>query len=309
MKNKIRLLLIFTFLIIFSYTLLSNKYLGDVEYMNYAYNNYFSEYSLEFKNDDKLDQFIQSLINDKKDISISSVDLKNNIIKIASYNESFKPKIVKGRYFNTDDNNACIVCENGLYKIGDYYKIDSIEYKIIGLYKEMHLSSDNLVFVNLCDVDYKNSPIIKIDFNEDNLYKAASTNPNLTVVNNDYVSFNNYLPQRVIFIMIHILFCLSVLVIMSFYVEEKKEEIKLKYIFGFSYTKIYFDIFIKVFIYISLSWIIAFVFIRGTFSTVLYLLLAYGLCGMSLLPPLNQCIKEIKMEKTYEWIKDKFIKV
>ena len=271
MKNKIRLLLIFTFLIIFSYTLLSNKYLGDVEYMNYANNNYFSEYSLEFKNDDKLETFIHNLINDKKDISISSVDLKNNIIKIASYNESFKPKIVKGRYFNTDDNNACIVCENGLYKIGDYYKIDGIEYKIIGLYKEMHLSSDNLVFVNLCDVDYKNSPIIKIDFNDNNLYKVASTNPNLTVVNNDYVSFNNYLPQRVIFIMIHILFCLSVLVIMSFYVEEKKEEIKLKYIFGFSYTKIYFDIFIKVFIYISLSWIIAFVFIRGTFSTVLYL--------------------------------------
>ena len=300
MKNKIRLLLIFTFLIIFSYTLLSNKYLGDVEYMNYANNNYFSEYSLEFKNDDKLETFIHNLINDKKDISISSVDLKNNIIKIASYNDSFKPKIVKGRYFNTDDNNVCIVCENGLYKIGDYYKIDGIEYKVIGLYKEMHLSSDNLVFVNLCDVDYKNSPIIKIDFNEDNLYKAASTNPNLTVVNNDYVSFNNYLPQRVIFIMIHILFCLSVLVIMSFYVEEKKEEIKLKYIFGFSCTKIYFDIFIKVIIYISLSWIIAFVFIRGTFSTVLYLLLAYVLCAMSLLPPLNQCIKEIKMEKTYE---------
>lgn len=300
MKNKIRLLLIFTFLIIFSYTLLSNKYLGDVEYMNYANNNYFSEYSLEFKNDDKLETFIHNLINDKKDISISSVDLKNNIIKIASYNDSFKPKIVKGRYFNTDDNNVCIVCENGLYKIGDYYKIDGIEYKIIGLYKEMHLSSDNLVFVNLCDVDYKNSPIIKIDFNEDNLYKAASTNPNLTVVNNDYVSFNNYLPQRVIFIMIHILFCLSVLVIMSFYVEEKKEEIKLKYIFGFSCTKIYFDIFIKVIIYISLSWIIAFALIRGTFSTVLYLLLAYVLCAMSLLPPLNQCIKEIKMEKTYE---------
>ena len=176
MKNKIRLLLIFTFLIIFSYTLLSNKYLGDVEYMNYANNNYFSEYSLEFKNDDKLETFIHNLINDKKDISISSVDLKNNIIKIASYNDSFKPKIVKGRYFNNDDNNVCIVCENGLYKIGDYYKIDGIEYKIIGLYKEMHLSSDNLVFVDLSDVDYKNSPIIKIDFNEDNLYKAASTN-------------------------------------------------------------------------------------------------------------------------------------
>ena len=309
MKNKIRLLLIFTFLIIFSYTLLSNKYLGDVEYMNYANNNYFSEYSLEFKNDDKLETFIHNLINDKKDISISSVDLKNNIIRIASYNESFKPKIVKGRYFNNDDNNACIVCENSFYKIGDYYKIDGIEYKVIGLYKEMHLSSDDLVFVNLCDVDYKNSPIIKIDFNDNNLYKVASTNPNLTVVNNDYVSFNNYLPQRVIFIMIHILFCLSVLVIISFYVEEKKEEIKLKYIFGFSCTKIYFDIFIKVFIYISLSWIIAFVFIRGTFSTVLYLLLAYLLCSMSLLPPLNQCIKEIKLEKTYEWIKDKSIKI
>ena len=309
MKNKIRLLLIFTFLIIFSYTLLINKYLGDVEYMNYANNNYFSEYSLEYKNDDKLETFIHNLINDKIDITISSVDLKNNIIRIASYNESFNPKIVKGRYFNNDDNNACIVCENSFYKIGDYYKIDGIEYKVIGLYKEMHLSSDDLVFVNLCDVDYKNSPIIKIDFNEDNLYKAASTNPNLTVVNNDYVSFNNYLPQRVIFIMIHILFCLSVLVIISFYVEEKKEEIKLKYIFGFSCTKIYFDIFIKVFIYISLSWIIAFVFIRGTFSTVLYLLLAYLLCSMSLLPPLNQCIKEIKLEKTYEWIKDKSIKI
>lgn len=300
MKNKIRLLLIFTFLIIFSYTLLSNKYLGDVEYMNYANNNYFSEYSLEFKNDDKLETFIHNLINDKKDISISSVDLKNNIIRIASYNESFKPKIVKGRYFNNDDNNACIVCENSFYKIGDYYKIDGIEYKVIGLYKEVHLSSDDLVFLKLSDIDYKNSSIIKIDFNDNNLYKIASTNPNLTVVNNDYVSFNNYLPQRVIFIMIHILFCLSVLVIMFFYVEEKKEEIKLKYIFGFSYTKIYFDIFIKVFIYISLSWIIAFVFIRGTFSTVLYLLLAYVLCAMSLLPPLYQCIKEIKMEKTYE---------
>ena len=165
MKNKIRLLLIFTFLIIFSYTLLSNKYLGDVEYMNYAYNNYFSEYSLEFKNDDKLDQFIQSLINDKKDISISSVDLKNNIIKIASYNDSFKPKIVKGRYFNTDDNNVCIVCENGLYKIGDYYKIDGIEYKVIGLYKEMHLSSDDLVFLKLSDIDYK-MPICLVIGNE-----------------------------------------------------------------------------------------------------------------------------------------------
>lgn len=300
MKNKIRLLLIITFLIIFSYTLLSNKYLGNIEYMNYANNNYFSEYSLEFKNDDKLETFIHNLINDKKDISISSVDLKNNIIKIASYNESFKPKIVKGRYFNTDDNNVCIVCENGLYKIGDYYKIDGIEYKVIGLYKEMHLSSDNLVFVDLSDVDYKNSPIIKIDFNDNNLYKAASTNPNLAIVNNDYVSFNNYLPQKVIFMMIHILFCLSVLVIMSFYVEEKKEEIKLKYIFGFSYIKIYLDIFIKVIIYISLSWIIAFALIRGTLSTVLYLLLAYLLCAMSLLPPLNQCIKDIKLEKTYE---------
>ena len=300
MKNKIRLLLIFTFLIIFSYTLLSNKYLGDVEYMNYANNNYFSEYSLEFKNDDKLETFIHNLINDKKDISISSVDLKNNIIKIASYNESFKPKIVKGRYFNTDDNNVCIVCENGLYKIGDYYKIDGIEYKIIGLYKEMHLSSDNLVFVNLSDADYKNSPIIKIDFNDNNLYKVASTNPNLAVVNHDYVSFNNYMPQRVIFIMIHILFCLSVLVIMSFYVEEKKEEIKLKYIFGFQYTKIYLDIFIQLLIYISLSWIIAFVIFKGSLSAVLYLLLAYMLCAFSLLPPLNQCIKDIKLEKTYE---------
>lgn len=300
MKNKIRLLLIFTFLIIFSYTLLSNKYLGDVEYMNYANNNYFSEYSLEFKNDDKLETFIHNLINDKKDISISSVDLKNNIIKIASYNDSFKPRITKGRYFNNNDDFVCIVCENSFYKIGDYYKIDGIEYKIIGLYKEMHLSSDNLVFVNLSDTDYKNSPIIKIDFNDNNLYKVASTNPNLAVVNHDYVSFNNYMPQRVIFIMIHILFCLSVLVIMSFYVEEKKDEIKLKYIFGFSYTKIYLDIFIKVIIYISLSWIIAFALIRGTLSTVLYLLLAYLLCAMSLLPPLNQCIKEIKMEKTYE---------
>lgn len=74
-KNKIRLLLIFTFLIIFSYTLLSNKYLGDVEYMNYANNNYFSEYSLEFKNDDKLETFIHNLINDKKDIWLNINDI------------------------------------------------------------------------------------------------------------------------------------------------------------------------------------------------------------------------------------------
>lgn len=78
---------------------------------------------------------------------------------------------MKGRYFNTDDNNVCIVCENGLYKIGDYYKIDGIEYNIIGLYKEMHLSSDDLVFLKLSDIDYKNSSIIKIDFNDNNLYK------------------------------------------------------------------------------------------------------------------------------------------
>ena len=258
MKNKIRLLLIITFLIIFSYTLLSNKYLSDIKYMDYANNDYFSEYSLDFKNDANLEKYVQNLINDNKEISISSVDMKSKIIRIAAYNDSFKIKIVKGKFYDNDDA-SCVICENSSYKIGDYYKIDDKEYKIVGLFKETGLSSDDLVFVNMNVDDYKNSSIIRIDFNDVNLYKVALTNPNLSVVNNDYVAFNNYLPQRVVFFMIHVLFCLSVLVIMYFYTEEKKEEIRLKYIFGFSLTKIYLDIYINVILYVSLSWIIAFV--------------------------------------------------
>ena len=299
MKNKIRLLLIFTFLLIFSYTLLSNKYLSDIKYMDYANNNYFSEYSLDFKNDVDLEKYIQNLINDNKEISISSVDMKSKIIRIAAYNNSFKAKIVKGKFFDNDDA-SCVVCENSSYKIGDYYKIDDKEYKVVGLFKETGLSSDDLIFVNMNVNDYKNSSIIRIDFNDVNLYKVALTNPNLSVVNNDYVAFNNYLPQRVVFFMIHILFCLSVLVIMYFYTEEKKEEIRLKYIFGFSLTKIYLDIYTNVILYISLSWIIAFGIFRGSIISVLYLLLSYILCAISLFIPLKQCIKDIKREKTYE---------
>ena len=299
MKNKIRLLLIITFLIIFSYTLLSNKYLSDIKYMDYANNDYFSEYSLDFKNDVDLEKYIQNLINDNKEISISSVDMKSKIIRIAAYNNSFKIKIVKGKFFDNDDA-SCVVCENSSYKIGDYYKIDDKEYKIVGLFKETGLSSDDLVFVNMNVDDYKNSSIIRIDFNDVNLYKVALTNPNLSVVNNDYVAFNNYLPQRVVFFMIHVLFCLSVLVIMYFYTEEKKEEIRLKYIFGFSLAKIYSDIYINVILYVSLSWFIAFVIFRGSIISVLYLLLSYMLCAISLFVPLKQCIKDIKREKTYE---------
>ena len=299
MKNKIRLLLIITFLIIFSYTLLSNKYLSDIKYMDYANNDYFSEYSLDFKNDVNLEKYIQNLINDNKEISISSVDMKSKIIRIAAYNNSFKAKIVKGKFFDNDDA-LCVVCENSSYKIGDYYKIDDKEYKVVGLFKETGLSSDDLIFVNMNVNDYKNSSIIRIDFNDVNLYKVALTNPNLSVVNNDYVAFNNYLPQRVVFFMIHILFCLSVLVIMYFYTEEKKEEIRLKYIFGFSLTKIYSDIYINVILYISLSWIIAFGIFRGSIISFLYLILAYILCAISLFIPLKQCIKDIKREKTYE---------
>lgn len=299
MKNKIRLLLIITFLIIFSYTLLSNKYLSDIKYMDYANNDYFSDYSLDFKNDANLEKYIQNLINDNKDISISGVDMKSKIIRIAAYNNSFKIKIVKGKFFDNDDA-SCVVCENSSYKIGDYYKIDDKEYKIVGLFKETGLSSDDLVFVNMDVNDYKNSSIIRIDFNDVNLYKVALTNPNLSVVNNDYVAFNSYLPQRVVFFMIHVLFCLSVLVIMYFYTEEKKEEIRLKYIFGFSLAKIYSDIYINVILFVSLSWIIAFGIFRGSIISVLYLLLSYMLCAMSLFIPLKQCIKDIKREKTYE---------
>lgn len=299
MKNKIRLLLIITFLIIFSYTLLSNKYLSDIKYMDYANNDYFSEYSLDFKNDANLEKYVQNLINDNKEISISSVDMKSKIIRIAAYNDSFKIKIVKGKFYDNDDA-SCVVCENSSYKIGDYYKIDDKEYKIVGLFKETGLSSDDLVFVNMNVDDYKNSSIIRIDFNDVNLYKVALTNPNLSVVNNDYVAFNNYLPQRVVFFMIHILFCLSVLVIMYFYTEEKKEEIRLKYIFGFFLTKIYLDIYTNVILYISLSWIIAFGIFRGSIISFLYLILAYILCAISLFIPLKQCIKDIKREKTYE---------
>lgn len=299
MKNKIRLLLIITFLIIFSYTLLSNKYLSDIKYMDYANNDYFSEYSLDFKNDVNLEKYIQNLINDNKEISISSVDMKSKIIRIAAYNNSFKAKIVKGKFFDNDDA-LCVVCENSSYKIGDYYKIDDKEYKVVGLFKETGLSSDDLIFVNMNVNDYKNSSIIRIDFNDVNLYKVALTNPNLSVVNNDYVAFNNYLPQRVVFFMIHILFCLSILVIMYFYTEEKKEEIRLKYIFGFSLTKIYLDIYTNVILYISLSWIIAFGIFRGSIISFLYLILAYILCAISLFIPLKQCIKDIKREKTYE---------
>lgn len=295
MKNKIRLLLIITFLIIFSYTLLSNKYLSDIKYMDYANNDYFSEYSLDFKNDANLEKYIQNLINDNKDISISSVDMKNKIIRIAAYNSSFKVKLVKGKFSDNDDA-SCVVCENSSYKIGDYYKIDDKEYKIVGLFKETGLSSDDLVFVNMDVDDYKNSSIIRIDFNDVNLYKVALTNPNLSVVNNDYVAFNNYLPQRVVFFMIYVLFCLSVLVIMYFYTEEKKEEIRLKYIFGFSLTKIYLDIYINVILYVSLSWIIAFGIFRGSIISFLYLILAYILCAISLFVPLKQCIKDIKRE-------------
>lgn len=303
MKNKIRLLLIITFLIIFSYTLLSNKYLSDIKYMDYANNDYFSDYSLDFKNDANLEKYIQNLINDNKDISISGVDMKSKIIRIAAYNNSFKVKLVKGKFFDNDDA-SCVVCENSSYKIGDYYKIDDKEYKIVGLFKETGLSSDDLVFVNMDVNDYKNSSIIRIDFNDVNLYKVALTNPNLSVVNNDYVAFNSYLPQRVVFFMIHVLFCLSVLVIMYFYTEEKKEEIRLKYIFGFSLAKIYSDIYINVILFVSLSWIIAFGIFRGSIISVLYLLLSYMLCAMSLFIPLKQCIKDIKREKTYEWIKN-----
>lgn len=299
MKNKIRLLLIITFLIIFSYTLLSNKYLSDIKYMDYANNDYFSDYSLDFKNDANLEKYIQNLINDNKDISISGVDMKSKIIRIAAYNNSFKVKLVKGKFFDNDDA-SCVVCENSSYKIGDYYKIDDKEYKIVGLFKETGLSSDDLVFVNMDVNDYKNSSIIRIDFNDVNLYKVALTNPNLSVVNNDYVAFNSYLPQRVVFFMIHVLFCLSVLVIMYFYTEEKKEEIRLKYIFGFSLAKIYSDIYINVILFVSLSWIIAFGIFRGSIISVLYLLLSYMLCAMSLFIPLKQCIKDIKREKTYE---------
>lgn len=299
MKNKIRLLLIITFLIIFSYTLLSNKYLSDIKYMDYANNDYFSEYSLDFKNDDNLEKYIQNLIDDNKDISISSVDMKSKIIRIAANNNSFKVKLVKGKFFDNDEA-SCVVCENSSYKIGDYYKIDDKEYKIVGLFKETGLSSDGLVFVNMDVNGYKNSSIIRIDFNDVNLYKVALTNPNLSVVNNDYVAFNNYLPQRVVFFMIHVLFCLSVLVIMYFYTEEKKEEIRLKYIFGFSLTKIYLDIYINVILYISLSWIISFGIFRGSIISFLYLILAYILCAISLFVPLKQCIKDIKREKIYE---------
>ena len=267
--------------------------------MDYANNDYFSDYSLDFKNDANLEKYIQNLINDNKDISISGVDMKSKIIRIAAYNNSFKIKIVKGKFFDNDDA-SCVVCENSSYKIGDYYKIDDKEYKIVGLFKETGLSSDDLVFVNMDVNDYKNSSIIRIDFNDVNLYKVALTNPNLSVVNNDYVAFNSYLPQRVVFFMIHVLFCLSVLVIMYFYTEEKKEEIRLKYIFGFSLAKIYSDIYINVILFVSLSWIIAFGIFRGSIISVLYLLLSYMLCAMSLFIPLKQCIKDIKREKTYE---------
>ena len=308
MKNN-KLIITVTFFICLSFVFMSNHFLKDIKYQNFAANDYYTETTLELRNNEYLKKYIYNFSNDEKtNISITSInktDNKNKIRKIALFNDSVKPEIKKGRFISSGDfyelqHNYAVVCETLEKDIKDTIEINNVKYEIIGIYKKSGFTSDNIIFTNLKKNELDYSEIIKIDYNNNQeLYQNARNNQNLNIVNDEYILFFDSLPSKTVIALVTILFCLSILIIMYFYTEEKKEEIKLKFIFGYSLSKIYFDGLLEILPCLFVSWTILFILFLDLYSFI-YLIFAFLLIGVALFIPVFEILNDIKLVKKYE---------
>ena len=303
-KNK--LLITIAFFICLSFVLLSNRFLKEIDYQNYAANNYYTEKTLELYNDENLKEYLTLLLDDDEiDFSISVVDNKNKMRKIALFNDSIKPEIKEGRFisshdFNDTSHNYAVVCETLGKNVHDTVEYEDTDYEVIGVYKKSGFSSDKIVFTNLKENDLNYSPTLKIDYNNNNnLFQSAKNNKKLNIKNEELVMFFESAPSKTIITIVTILFCLSILIVMYFFVEDKKDEIKLKYIFGYSFLKIYFDSLYEIMSCLFVAWIILAVMFFDLHSYI-YFLFALVLIVISLLIPMFEILRNIKLVKKYE---------
>ncbi len=303
-KNK--LLVIVTLFIYLSFAILSNRYIDDMKYQNIAANQYFSQTSIEVYNDEYAKNYIHNL-KERSDISFSLniVNEADKIRKTAIFGDVCRPRIVKGKYFSEQDHqndagNYAVVSEESGKKIGDRLAYEGNEYEVIGLFKDMGLQSDDLVFVNLKDDEIENSSVIKIDFSGNSkLYDAVMHDTDIRESSTSSIMFFDSLPERMIFALVQILFCLSILVVMYFYVEDKKEEIRIKSIFGYSFSKIYIDGLLELMICLLTAWVISSVLLQDL-SDWKYLVFATGLSAVALYISICEMVNQTDLGKKYE---------
>lgn len=306
MRKKSSFLVVFTLFVYLSFTVLSNQYLKNIEYDNVAANDYFSDHTLEVYNDSYLADYIDGLLQQQDpSISLNVIDPIGEVRKIAVFGDVIRPKITEGRFFEDEDfqnsaSNYAIVSTASSKQVGEQIEWNGISYEIVERFKERWFQSDTLVFTNLKEADVEYSPVLKIDYGDnENLYQNAMEDTNIRVSSNGTVGFTNSLPERTIFFMVQILFCLSILVVMYFYVEDKREEIRIKIIFGYSFYKIYSDSLWNIFLYLFVTWIITALFVQDI-SSIRYLLFAVLLSALALYVPTREIAKSMKLRKKYE---------
>lgn len=291
-KNK--LLVIVTLFIYLSFAILSNRYIDDMKYQNIAANQYFSQTSIEVYNDEYAKNYIHNL-KERSDISFSLniVNEADKIRKTAIFGDVCRPRIVKGKYFSEQDHQN----DAGNYAV---VSEESGKRSVIGLFKDMGLQSDDLVFVNLKDDEIENSSVIKIDFSGNSkLYDAVMHDTDIRESSTSSIMFFDSLPERMIFALVQILFCLSILVVMYFYVEDKKEEIRIKSIFGYSFSKIYIDGLLELMICLLTAWVISSVLLQDL-SGWKYLVFATGLSAVALYISICEMVNQTDLGKKYE---------
>lgn len=278
--------LLLSFIIFLSFLSIAGiqKLNNTIKHQNLIGNNYFSENTITI-NTSMIDKnFLFQLHEKYTNYSIhAEINKDHRFIKVIGQPEI--PKLQNGRFINEDDNtdSICVIGADINKLVGEYIEFRSTKYKIIGKISTEETRLSDIVFLNAKDNDFMSFNEIKIDvYNQEGLYKTLTSKFNIE--NNGYIKFTNNNMLNLISTIIIIIFFISVLVISTYYVNSKTQEIKLKKIFGYSKFKIFFDLLTPYYLISVIAYLIV-CLLTMEYISIFYLLMIFLIINISLYIP------------------------
>ena len=294
--NLNNIVIIFTMTIIFSFLTFNNIYKQNINYLSIMSNNYQSDTFLNILVDDKTQTELEYIENNYNDYSIH-LKIDDNHRFVGVFGNVVEPKLSNGRFLRQSDNgnNVCVVGFEVDKKINDIYIFNQIEYKVVGVISKDDQVLENKVYFSIQQNDVYSNKEYGIDSYENNdLFEYLNNNPNLNKISDSSIIFaSDFTGVDVIVWIIVCFFLITILSISSYYVEMKREVIKIKIIFGCGKMKIFIDLLIEYLLLILFSYSLTFIFTKQLIE-MSYILLVIIISMISIYLPTSNIYKKLR---------------
>ena len=262
-----------------------------IVHQNIIGNNYYSENKIKLNNNNNLLDELKIIQNKYSDYLIR-YDL-GNISYIQVFGKIEPLQLKEGRFIKENDQNVSVIGYNLYSKFQDTYIHEKKSYKIIGIISEEEAKLKNTVFLSSTLEEMIQNEIIIIDTYNDNLYEYLIENNRFDYLKDETIIFSNDEILEIILRIIYLVFVFATMITFSYYIEYKKDEIKLKILFGYTKMKLFLDIFVEFLVpYIVILTISSLIY--SQFLSLKYIIILFLIFVITIYIPIHQLYISIR---------------